>query len=248
MLKLDFQGADGERLTADLLLPATASADRLPAVLLFPAIAGINDYVHRVAERLTAHGFAVSVIDYFVREGSAPDVSTPAAIGSAVAALPDLSVTGDAVGLLSALRAHPSVRPDNVGTLGFCIGGMYALMLSAEVYAGVSACVDYYGTVRYSETSESKPVSPIDKVADLKAPVLAHFGTFDRLISGADIDHFEQTLQAHGKAYELYRYRGAPHAFDEDFRPTVFRPVAAKAAWQRTITFFNWYLKAQMGR
>jgi carboxymethylenebutenolidase len=134
------------------------------------------------------------------------------------------------------------VDAKRIGALGFCIGGMYALMAACEDM-GLAASVDYYGSVRYASLSPTKPRSPLDYVAQLRAPLLGHFGTFDRLISVADLDALETTLQGSGKSYELYRYRGAPHAFDEDFRPAVFRPVAAAVAAQRTLTFLDWHLR-----
>jgi carboxymethylenebutenolidase len=141
--------------------------------------------VKRVAARLSASGFAVAILDYFAREGRCPDISTPAAIDVAVNLLPDDRVIADARGLIGALREHQAIDPERIGSLGFCIGGMYSLMLSAEA-PNLSASVDYYGSVRFAKTSDREPVSPLDRARDIQAPFLAHFGTFDRLISAED--------------------------------------------------------------
>lgn len=241
MNKIDYFGADHQRLFASVVMPESGES-RFPAVVLLPAIAGLNEYVQRVAHRLSASGFAVATLDYFVREGRSPDVSNPAAIDVAVNALPDRQVIGDARGLVVALRERERIDSDRIGSLGFCIGGMYSLMLSTEALK-LAASVDYYGTVRYSKTSEEKPVSPLDRVKDIQSPLLAHFGTFDRLISTADIDLLESELKRASALYEIFTYNGAPHAFDEDFRPVAYRPVASKLAWERTISFLDWHLK-----
>jgi carboxymethylenebutenolidase len=246
MNSIEFSGADRAALSALLVLPKTG-ARRAPGIVLLPAVAGVNDYVRRVAQRLAAGGFAAVVLDYFAREGTAPDVSTPAAIDIAVASLPDRRVIADACALVGALREHEAIDPERIGSLGFCIGGMYSLMLSAET-SDLSASVNYYGSVRYATTSSRKPVSPLDRVKNIQAPFLAHFGTFDRLISTADIDALEAELKRASKSYELFTYSGAPHAFDEDFRPAAYRPVASQLAWQHTMTFLDWHLKVLSAR
>ena len=193
MNSIEFSGTDRAALSAPLVLPKTGTR-RAPGIVLLPAVAGVNDYARRVAQRLAAGGFAVAVLDYFAREGRAPDVSTPAAIDIAVASLPDRRVTADACALVGALREHEAIDPERIGSLSFCIGGMCWLMLSAET-SDLSASVNYYGSVRYATTSSQKPVSPLDRVKNIQAPFLAHFGTYDRLISTADIDALEAELK-----------------------------------------------------
>ena len=128
MNKIEFFGAGREALFAPVALPK------------------IGKNVRRVAYRLSASGFAVAILDYFAREGRSPDFSTPAAIDVAVDSLSDHRVLADACGLVDALREHEAINPERIGSLGFCIGGTYSLMLSAET-PNLSASVDYYGSV-----------------------------------------------------------------------------------------------------
>jgi dienelactone hydrolase len=51
-----------------------------------------------------------------------------------------------------------------------------------------------------------------------------------------------------GAILDYFAHNGAPHAFDEDFRPAVYRPVASKLAWERTMTFLDWHLKEMPAR
>ena len=237
--------AGGETIGAWLARPA--GAGQVPAILLLPAIAGVNDYVKGTAARLADAGYATLLLDYYARTGHAPDVSTPEKIGAAVAALSDPEVLKDAAAAVAWLRERGYVDGARIATFGFCIGGMYAYLAACRDL-GLAAAVDYYGSIRYAATGPKKPVSPIDAVPALAAPLLAHFGTFDRLISGEDIALFERALQLNQKPYELFVYRGAPHAFDEDFRPAVFRPVAARLAWQRSLAFLDWHLRGRATR
>jgi carboxymethylenebutenolidase len=244
MEKVQFRSGSA---TLDALMARPPGAGASPAILLLPAIAGVNEYMEGVARRLADLGYAVLLLDYYARTGHAPDVSTPEKIGAAVAALSDPEVLDDVAAAVAWLRERDDVDGARIASFGFCIGGMYAFLAACRDL-GLAAAVDYYGAIRYAATGPKKPVSPIDCVPKLAAPLLAHFGTFDRLISGEDIALFESALQAHHKSYELFLYRGAPHAFDEDFRPAVFRPVAARLAWQRSLAFLDWHLRGRATR
>lgn len=235
-----FYHTGGDTLQAKIVAPDGAA----PAIILLPAIAGCNPYIDGVASRLVGQGYLVAVHDYYQREGAAPDVSTPEKIGAAVSGLPDRRTLDEIVALTAALKADPRVEDGKVATYGFCIGGMFAYLAATEI-EGLSCAVDYYGTIRYSVTSENKPISPLDRAGALKAPLLCHFGDYDRLISTQDHADFATALQAAAVPYEMFIYGGAPHAFDEDFRPIVYRPAAAADAWSRSLNFLAWHMSGE---
>ena len=212
-----------------------------PAVVLLPAIAGVNDYIRARAARLAGEGYVVQVLDYFAAAGGPPDVSTPEKIGQAVAGLSDVQVMQSLRDALEALRQRPAVDPARVAVLGYCIGGTYAMLAGCQI-EGLAAVVNYYGSVRYGALSDNKPVSPHTQLAGLRAPMIAHYGGADRFVPAADVDALEQALNDAGRPFELFRYAGAPHAFDEDFR-AAYRPVAAREAWDRSLAFMNWYTR-----
>jgi carboxymethylenebutenolidase len=59
----------------------------------------------------------------------------------------------------------------------------------------------------------------------------------------AGIAAYEDALKKNNIIYESYTYESAQHAFHNDTAPTRYNEAAAKQAWQRTIDFFDKYLK-----
>lgn len=219
------------------------SGGRAPVVLITTAIAGVNEYVLRQAEQLATEGYVCLVLDYYARSGGrAPELSSQELIMEAVADLSDPGVIDDMNAAVAWLAHQPFAAPERTGTLGFCVGGTYALLAAAQL-SGLSCAVTFYGMLRYPELTSNKPVSPLDVAEKIACPVLGHFGEADHLVPLTDARQLEKRLA--GRAAEIYTYPGAGHAFHEDFRAQVYRPVAAVTAWSRTRQYLSWYLQAQ---
>lgn len=215
---------------------------KAPAVLILPAVAGLNAYTSQVADRLAALGYASLVLDYYTGPGGKPDLSDRPRIMAAAAALSDSRILAEMGAGIDYLRAHPSVDPDRLAVLGFCIGGSLAI-LAASHFNMLKCAISFYGTLKYAAITENKPVSPIDAAANLKCPLLGHYGESDQLIP---LDHVRETRELlHNRPAEIYTYPGAGHAFHEDFRPEVYRPVAANEAWRRSLEYLEWYCQGQ---
>jgi carboxymethylenebutenolidase len=94
----------------------------------------------------------------------------------------------------------------------------------------LSAAVPFYG---------GQP--PAADVARIKAPLLIHYASLDtRLKDGWPA--YEVALKENHITYTEYMYEGANHGFHNDTTPR-YDEAAAKLAWQRTLDFFNKYLK-----
>ncbi|MGP3937854.1 dienelactone hydrolase family protein [Nonomuraea sp. KM88] len=232
-IRLSEGGAGG------VLVEAKDPVDARPAVVLTTAIAGVNDYVLRQADRFAKEGYTCLVLDYYARHGGTPpDLSSLDKIMAAVAALRDPVVIEDMTAGVRWLEEHTGAT--RVGAVGFCIGGTYALLAASQV-PGLRCAVTFYGMLRYADTTDAKPVSPLDTAEKAACPVLGHFGEADHLVPATDAAELAERLR--GKPAEIYTYPGAGHAFHEDFRPEVYRPVAATTAWARTQQYLSYYLR-----
>ncbi|HUS05740.1 MAG TPA: dienelactone hydrolase family protein, partial [Bryobacteraceae bacterium] len=118
-----------------------------------------------------------------------------------------------------------------IGAVGFCFGGGMVSSLAVRMGSDLTAGVPFYG---------GQP--PAADVPKIKAPLLLHYASLDTRIA-AGWPAFEEALKANHTTYTAHIYEGANHGFHNDTTPR-YDEAAAKLAWQRTLDFFNKYLRA----
>jgi carboxymethylenebutenolidase len=237
--------------TADLTFPRDGATLRgaaawpnaggpVPGLVLVPDVRGLSDHYRDLVRRFAAEGFFTLALDLYSREG-APDLPDLGAVARWIRALPDRRVLGDIAAAVECVAARPEVRGAAVGITGFCMGGQYALMAACTV-SRLAACVAWYGMLRYAETDDVKPASPLDLAPGLGCPYLGLFGAEDALIPLADVEELRAILTRGGRTFAIHVYPDAGHAFFNDTRPDVYRPEAAADAWPRAIAFLRRHL------
>src|SRR5579859_2717925 len=122
-----------------IALPATGAG---PGVLVLHAWWGLTDVFHRVCDRLAEAGFVALAPDLY----GGMTASTIEEAERRVEQLDDAAARATILDALYQLRAHPGVRGDAVGVVGFSLGAAYAYWLSTERPDAIAAVVVYYGT------------------------------------------------------------------------------------------------------
>ena len=125
------------------------------------------------------------------------------------------------------LRARPD-STGQVGTVGFCFGGLIANLLATRV-PELRAAVPFYG---------GQPDAA--DVPKIKAALLIHYAANDERIN-AGWPAYEAALKAHNVRYEMHMYPGTQHGFNNDTTPR-YDEAAARLAWGRTVAFFKKHL------
>jgi len=205
---------------AELARPTRGQATR--GLVLCPDIMGLRPLFDDLAQRLADENQWVVVAPepYPGRE----DLDLGQRM-SAVSGFDDLAV------MQTLQQAADATGLDQVGVLGFCMGGMWALKASAT--GRFDRAVSFYGMIRMPEQWQSPSLADaIDFVtAPAACPVLELVGTDDPFVPMADI----ADLQAADAGVVIYE--GADHGFVHDPSRPTHRADDAADAWARAIAF-----------
>jgi len=207
-------GVKGYLATPKAAKPETANT----FVITIHENRGLNPHIKDIARRLALEGFTAMAPDLLLPLGG-----TPPDQDQAIAMFPklDLNATGDSLAkLVTDLKAkNPKLK---VGVIGFCWGGGMVNILATKA-PNLDAAVAYYG------------VAPnLADVPKIKARFMEHLGALDDRVN-ATIPPYEEALKKAGVKYEIFKYEGANHAFNNDTGGERYNEAAAKLSWSRTI-------------
>ena len=136
------------------------------------------------------------------------------------------SALGDLTATFDALKTHEDCS-GKIGSVGFCFGGRMSLALSLNRPVD-AICMFYGGGMQQL----------FDQLENLHAPVLGLFGDKDQSIPVGTVQEFDKLLDKVGVQHEVIVYPNSGHAFFRDHDPSVYKPEAAKDAWERVTKFF----------
>jgi carboxymethylenebutenolidase len=215
-----------ESIKGYLVRPAQTTG-KLPGVLVVHENRGLNPYIEDVARRLGTENYIALAPDGLTSVGGYPGDDEKG--GQLFQKVDRPKMTEDFIAAARWLKARPDCT-GKIGVVGFCFGGGIANTLAVRMGSDLSAAVPFYG---------GQP-SAAD-AAKIKVPLLLHYASLDTRLTGG-WPAYEEALKANHVNYTAYVYEGANHGFHNDTTPR-YDEAAAKLAWQRTLDFFNKYLK-----
>ncbi|HEX4337746.1 MAG TPA: dienelactone hydrolase family protein [Polyangiaceae bacterium] len=197
-------------------------AGKLPAVLVVHENRGLNPHIEDVARRLALDGFLAFAPDALFPLGGYPGDEDKAR--ELFTKLDQTKTREDFLASAKYLEHHPESN-GKLGVVGFCYGGGIAHFLATKLPT-LKAAVPFYGM----------PASPADAKL-VKAPLLVHLAENDDRINSAWPD-YEAALKAAHVSYQVFKYPGTQHGFNNDTTPR-YDDAAAKLAWSRTLALFE---------
>jgi carboxymethylenebutenolidase len=187
---------------------------------------GLTPHLANLVDRFAAEGFVALAPDLY---GGA----TARNINEADRLMSKLpQAARDLAGAVDYLLQQDDVVGEQVGAVGFGIGGARVLGLAVEEGGKVAAAVAFC------------PLGPTpEDYSRLQASVLAHFGEQDDLTPLGLADELTAAICAGtGRCPEIEVYPGG-HAFvDSDNRLGTYDPDLADKAWDRTVAFLRDHL------
>ncbi len=199
-----------------------------PALVVIHEWWGLNDWVKEQASKLADQGYVALAIDLYRGKVA----TTPEEAHELMRGVPDDRAARDLHAAVEFLKAQPDVKPDHVGSIGWCMGGGYSLDLALQEPT-LAATVINYGHLATDPGDMQK----------INAPILGIFGGQDRGISPEDVKKFEEQLKGAGKKVEIHIYPDAGHAFENPNNTAGYRAEDAADAWKRTVAFLADNLK-----
>ena len=196
-----------------MFLAEPATGFRRGAVLIIHDIWGYTDFYKDLARRITQHGHAAALVDFFGRQGDLPvSMQAPERTGTRPEAmararqradqLSDARFLADMQSAVDDLQARGAQR---VALWGFCMGGRLALVSAART-RGLSGVVAYYAFLK----ADAGRLAPLELAGEIRVPVLAVFGGADEGVPAQQVTSFDKSLSGDK---EVVTYPGAPHGF-----------------------------------
>jgi len=205
------------------------TASKLPGIIVVHENRGLNPHIEDIARRFAMANFMAFAPDGLTSLGGFPGDDYRG--GQMFAKVDGKKMTEDFVAAAMWLKSRPDCT-GKIGATGFCYGGGTANTLAVRLGADISAVAPFYGAV-----------PPNGDIPKIKGAVLVHHGQLDTRLS-ATWPAYDAALTAINVPHEGYIYPGAVHGFNCDATPERYNKAAADLAWQRTIDWFNKYVRA----
>jgi carboxymethylenebutenolidase len=206
-----------------------ATPTKLPGILVVHENRGLNPHIEDIARRFALVNFMAFAPDGLTSLGGFPGDDYKG--GQMFSKVDGKKMTEDMVASAMWLKARADCT-GKIGVTGFCYGGGISNTLAVRLGADLAAAAPFYG---------GPPAK--DDVAKIKAAVLVHHGELDTRLA-ASWPAYDGALKEANVPHEGHIYPGAVHGFNCDATPERYNKAAADLAWQRTVDWFNKYVRA----
>ena len=216
-----------------------AKGSQFPLVLVAAEIFGLDHYMKDICRRLAKSGYYAIVPDLYARTADLTKLKSMAEIRPIVNSKFDTELIADYDSTVEFARASGKADLARMGMTGFCRGGRTPLVY-ASWNNNLKAVIAWYGPVG-GERTQYVPRTAMDRVADIKSPLLGLYGAKDAGVPVAGVEAFFAALKAQGTPAELVMYPEAGHGFHADFRPDNYRKADAEDGWKRMLAWLAKY-------
>src|ERR1035437_1421058 len=159
-----------------------------PALVVIHEWWGLNDWVKDQSSKLADQGYVSLAVDlYRGKVATTPDMAHEIMRG-----VPEDRAKRDLHAAVEFLKSQPNVSKDRLGTIGWCMGGGYALDVALQE-PDLAALVINYGHLATDPETLKK----------INASTLGLFGAQDRGITPDDVKKFGAAMDQLGKKVEV---------------------------------------------
>lgn len=211
-----------------------------PGILFYSDIYQLGSPITRLADRLAGYGYVVAAPEIFHRLEPIGAVIEPDDLGrmrgndnarrTEIAAY-----DADATAVMEFLKNDSRVIPNQIGSMGFCIGGHLAFRAALQTEIKASVCC--YPTGIHSGKLGQGIADTHQRMKEIQGEVLIVFGSFDPHVPEEGRHAIAKSLQQAGVTHQILIY-DADHTFmrDDGHR---YDPMATDSAWIEITAFLK---------
>jgi carboxymethylenebutenolidase len=210
-----------------------------PLLVFLMDAPGKRPLLHAMARRLASNGYFVMLPNLYYRvtpefELDFGDRDSFLRMRDLMYALSNAMVARDVGALIAEADRDPAASAVNVGVVGYCMSGPFALWSAAEHADRVVAAASFYGVRLHVE----EPDSPHRRLGEVTGELYVGCAEFDDYVSLDMVDRFEAAMTEVGVAGRLERYWGLHHGFAFDDRP-AYDADGDRRHWEVLLDLFG---------
>ena len=230
---------DGGVMRVHIARPAAEG--RFPALAFYSDIFQLTESTLRTMARFAGYGFVVAAPEIYWRfepPGTAiPFDDAGRDRGQADARrMRTQDFDADIVALVEAIEAWAFVEPDDIGAIGFCLGGHVALR--AAFLPAVRATVCLYPTgLHNGDLAGDGDAGSLERARSIRGSLRVVYGTLDPHTDAAARERVSAALGGAGIELELAAVE-AEHAFMRDVGPR-YDPKATDQQVRAAVAFYR---------
>ena len=222
-----------------------------PPVILYMDVWGVREELYDLARRIATVGYYAMVPDWYYRQGKIRSTyvndqgerisldrlnkEEQDKVLAPAMKLADAMVVADSGAILTFLKnGGEPVKPDTVGSIGYCMGGRHVMQVAVAYPEHFMASANLHGTTLISD----RPDSPHLGVAKLRGELYCGFAEFDHYAPLSMIEQLGELLKPCQVKYTQEIHKGAKHGYALPDRD-IFDKKAAERDWELIFAMFH---------
>lgn len=239
-MRIDLETPEG---TLDCYVFTPKGAGPWPPVIVYMDAFGVRQNLFSMAQRLASHGYVVAVPNLYHRTGAFEPFDPKAVAGEGperarftgmIRSIDGPKVMADTREVLAHLDGRSDVKAGPAGTLGYCMGGGYALLAAGTFPGRIAAAASFHG----GSLATDRPDSPHLLAERMRARLYVGVAEIDHTFDSAQQARLEDALTRAGVRYTLDVYKGARHGFAVTGH-LVYDKDASERHWAHVVQLFG---------